>query len=343
LRKSCSQRSPIGGGTYEFAVLASNCTPDRLRRLSVDADECPPHVLRVTEADCLRDAFDRFGSRLYAASGNIGAEPFHHTRGCGAGLRSECPAELAPAHAGRLREMLQCQCFGDVIAGIAKGGGNTIVLRRQIDGGGELRLAAMAAVVDDEVLCDALGDSETVILLDQGQREINSGCNARRSPYVSVPTIDAIRLDPDGWIVSLKASCISPMRRRSTPVQQPSRRERKCARANARHAPASVRSVDDTSECNGGKERIWSANDDERIDHRIIERRSGSSHAEAVRYGTRLGREYMDSIGRTSKLAIGRFKRAGRTCEVKHRKPWGNVKADRAHGRIIGKFDLSVM
>ncbi len=45
--------------------------------LSVDADECPPHVFGVTEADRLRDAFDRFGSRFYAAAGQIDAEPFH--------------------------------------------------------------------------------------------------------------------------------------------------------------------------------------------------------------------------------------------------------------------------
>jgi len=41
-----------------------------LRRLSVDADECPSHVFRVTEADRFRYAFDRFDGRLYAASGH---------------------------------------------------------------------------------------------------------------------------------------------------------------------------------------------------------------------------------------------------------------------------------
>src|SRR2546430_7193297 len=86
------------------ALLTSNCTPDRLRRLSVDADECSSHVFRVTEADRFRDAFDRFGSRFYAASGQIGAEPFHHTRWRGASLRPECAAELAQAHANRLRD-----------------------------------------------------------------------------------------------------------------------------------------------------------------------------------------------------------------------------------------------
>ena len=57
--------------------------------------------------------------RLYAASGQIGAEPFHHTRGRGAGLRPECAAELAQAHADCFREMFDGKCFGDVIAGIA--------------------------------------------------------------------------------------------------------------------------------------------------------------------------------------------------------------------------------
>src|SRR5580692_7759301 len=98
----------------------------------------------------------------------------------------------------------------------------------------------MATVVDDEVLCDSLGDGETMVLFDQGQREIDAGRDARGSPYVAVPAVDAIRLDPDGWIVPLKASGKSPVRRRSTPVQQPGRRERECARADASHAPAPV-------------------------------------------------------------------------------------------------------
>jgi len=47
-----------------------------------------------------------------------------------------------------------------VIAGVAKGSGNTVVLRCEIDRGRELRLSAMATMIDDKVLCDALGDSE---------------------------------------------------------------------------------------------------------------------------------------------------------------------------------------
>jgi hypothetical protein len=109
-----------------------------LRRLSVDADECSSHVFRVTEADRFRDAFDRFGSRFYAASGQIGAEPFHHTRWRGASLRPECAAELAQAHANRLRQTLDGEHFGDVIASIPNGSGNPVILWRQIDGSCEL-------------------------------------------------------------------------------------------------------------------------------------------------------------------------------------------------------------
>src|SRR4029077_16294800 len=98
----------------------------------------------------------------------------------------------------------------------------------------------MTTMVDDEVLCHALGNSETMGLVDQGQREIDAGRDSRGSPYVAVAAKDAIRLDPDGWIVSLKASSKSPMRRCSTFVQQSSSRERECTRADARHAPASV-------------------------------------------------------------------------------------------------------
>ena len=190
-----------------------------MRRLSVDTDKCPSHVFRVTEADCLCDTFDRFGSRLYAASGQIGAEPFHQTGGCGASLRAECAAELAQAHANRLRHSLDGEHVGDVIAGIANGSRNPIILWRQIDGSCELRLSAMTTMVDDEMLSHALGDRKTVVLLNQSQRKIDAGRDTRRRPYVAVPTEDTVCLNPDGRVVSLKARCISPVRCRPTLVQ----------------------------------------------------------------------------------------------------------------------------
>jgi hypothetical protein len=140
-----------------------------------------------------------------------------------------------------------------------------------------------------------------MVLLDQRQREIDAGRDSRRRPYVSVPTEDAIRLNPDRWILSLKTSCIPPVRRRSTPVQQSSRREGKCARADARNTPASARSANDTLQRDGRRERIdLSADDDERIDQRIIERRSGGGHAKTVRYGTLISRKHTHPISRTS-------------------------------------------
>ncbi len=147
----------------------------------------------------------RFRSRLYAASGEIGAELFHHTARCCARLRPESATELAQAHASRLRQTLDGQHFGDVIAGIAESSGNPVILRCQIDGSRELRLSTMATMVDDKVLCHAFSDGEAMVLLDQSQRKIDAGRDACRSPYVAVSTEDAIGLDPDRWILSLKA------------------------------------------------------------------------------------------------------------------------------------------
>jgi len=69
----------------------------------------------------------------------------------------------------------------------------------------------MTTMVDDEVLCHALGNSETMVLFDQGQREIDAGRDAGGSPYVASRQKMRSALDPYGWIVSLKASGKSPM------------------------------------------------------------------------------------------------------------------------------------
>jgi hypothetical protein len=85
---------------------------------------------------------------------------------------------------------------------------------------------------------------------------------------------------------------------------------------------------------------VPSADDDERIEHGIIKRRSGNRHAKAARHGSIIGREDTDPIGGSFELVICCFKRGCRTGEVQHLKPWGNAEADRLHGRIIGKYDI---
>ena len=110
----------------------------------------------------------------------------------------------------------------------------------------------MATMVDDEVLCHAFGDGKTMVFLDQSQRKIDAGRDAGRRPDVAVPTEDAICLNSDGWVLSLKARGISPVRRRPTPVQESSRRKGECAYANARNAPASARGIRNTTQNAGG-------------------------------------------------------------------------------------------
>src|SRR5213075_2541291 len=108
----------------------------------------------------------------------------------------------------------------------------------------------------------------------------------------------------DGWVLSLKARCISPVRRRSTPVQQSSRREGECTGADAHNAPASVRCLHNLAQRASGYERI---------EHGIIERLSSDSHAKAACHGTLISRKDMEPIGGTFEVVICRFEGAGRT------------------------------
>jgi len=116
---------------------------------------------------------------------------------------------------------------------------------------------------------------------------------------------------------------------------RPCRRSQRAGIGSKRH---------DTPQRDGGQEPIDSfPHDNERIDHRIVERRSGGGHPKAVRYGTLISRKHTDAISRTSELPIRRLKRGGRTGEVEHLEALGYIKTDRAHGLIIGKFDLQVI
>ena len=133
------------------------------------------------------------------------------------------------------------------------------------------------------------------------------------------------------------------MRRRSTPVQQSSRREGECTGADAHNAPASARCLHNTAQRARGYERVdLSAGDDERVEHGIIERRTSHSHAKAACHGTPISRKDMEPIRGTFEAVICRFEGAGRTREVEYLKAWGNVKAHRPHGRIIGNYGLAV-
>jgi hypothetical protein len=50
--------------------------------LSVDADECPSHVFRVTEADRLRDACDGFVTQLPKPNGIGTTNQFSNDHKC---------------------------------------------------------------------------------------------------------------------------------------------------------------------------------------------------------------------------------------------------------------------
>src|SRR2546428_14166333 len=108
----------------------------------------------------------------------MGQGPSHRRGGSGASLCPECAANMREPHPNRLRQTLDGDRLGDVITSMANGSGNPVILWREIDGRGELGLSAIAAMVDNEVLCHAFGEGKTMVLLDQSQREIDPGRDA---------------------------------------------------------------------------------------------------------------------------------------------------------------------
>lgn len=256
-------------------------------------------------------------------------------------MRSECPAELAQAHTSRLSQPLDRKFLGNVISCVAKGSGDPIALWRKIDRRGELRLSAMATVVDNQMLGHGFGDGEAVIFLDESQREIDAGSDARRRPNIAVPAEDVVGLDANGGIIALEPGGMSPVGCRSAPVQQPSRRQRECPGADARNAAGPTRSLDYSVQSLSGERRVDpSPDNDQSIEHAVVECCSSRGDAKAAGDSPNAGRHDMDLVGRTSDLAICRLERAGRTSQVEHLKSWRNVEAERIHGRMIGKFDV---
>src|SRR5690348_15470692 len=107
----------------------------------------------------------------------------------------------------------------------------------ELQQGGELGLSAVATVMDDEVPGDLLGQCGTVILLDQRQRQVDAGGNARGGPGIGVLYENPVGVDSNLWKAGLQHASVAPMRRRSTAFQQACGRKQARAGAYAGYTP----------------------------------------------------------------------------------------------------------
>lgn len=107
----------------------------------------------------------------------------------------------------------------------------------ELDEGGELRLAARPAPVDDELLRDAPPDVRTEIVLDQGDRQVDAGRNPRRGPDAAVPDEDALGVHRHLRVAALEPLRAVPVGGGAPAVEQAGLREQEGAGADARDAP----------------------------------------------------------------------------------------------------------
>lgn len=149
-----------------------------------------------------------------------------------------------------------------------------------LEEGGELRLPARPALVDDELLRDAADDGGPEVVLDQREREVDPRGDAGGGPDVAVPHVDAVGVDADLRIAAAETVGAVPVRGRAPSVEEPCRREQEGAGADARHAPRAhlLQPADDLRRGRGVADDL-AARDDHRVDGLRRQRQGGEAGA----------------------------------------------------------------
>ncbi len=97
---------------------------------------------------------------------------------------------------------------------------DTVGFGLQLQQCGELRLAAGAAVINDQLPGHGAGDIRAKILFDHRQCEVDARGHPRRGPHRAVDDEDAVFLHLHFWEPSLQFARPLPMRGRATAVEQ---------------------------------------------------------------------------------------------------------------------------
>ena len=162
------------------------------------AGERPAHRLAGAEPAPAGDRLDGVGCRLERAAGRFGAHGGDVLGWGGAHRRAEAADEVALAHPDPLGE------HDDAVVAARVGvdrllGGPDRTRRRTIvpDGCRELRLTARAAQEHHQPPRHQLGDVGAVVVLDEGEGEVDPGGDAGRRPHVAVAHEDRIGVDVD--------------------------------------------------------------------------------------------------------------------------------------------------
>ena len=101
---------------------------------------------------------------------------------------------------------------------------------------GELRLAAGAPQVDDQLTGDGGGGLVSVVVGDESEREVDAGGDAGGGPHVAVVHVDGVGVDGDVDVGVVEQSAFRPVGGGPSSVQQAGRGEHEGAGADRGHA-----------------------------------------------------------------------------------------------------------
>ncbi len=144
---------------------------------------------------------------------------------------------LADARLGRQRGggEVVAQVRGDVVDGPLD---QAVGRGRRVDEHAHLRLVAGPLQVGDQVAGDGPGQFGAVVLLDEGQGEIERGGDAGRGGDVAVPDEDRVGVDDHVGVAGGHPLRLVPVGGGAPPVEQAGRGQDERTRADGGHTPA---------------------------------------------------------------------------------------------------------
>src|SRR4029077_18398201 len=117
------------------------------------------------------------------------------------------------------------QVFGEVLAREAQRLADAIGFAVQLREGGELRLSAGPAMINNQIPRDLSGCGDAEVTLDHGECQIDPGGDPGGRPDGAVDHEDAVARDVQRRIVALQPRDELPMRYRPSPGEQAQFRE----------------------------------------------------------------------------------------------------------------------